>query len=215
VCTDDDCEAPDGWISEMAALLEACPDAAIAFCAVLALPHDRSAGYVPAFHVAKERMLTSLGDARRGIGLGAGMALRRGVILSLGGFDESFGPGARFGSGDDWDLSLRVLLRGWHVYQTARTAIHHFGFRAFAEGRRHAHRDWFAIGAVCAKPIRAGHWSGLRLIVAWFGGDAVRPMLGDLLRFRRPRGFTRVSAFVQGFVRGLARPVDREKLIFR
>ena len=47
------------------------------------------------------------------------MILRRDVVLSLGGFDEAIGPGARFPSGDDWDIAHRVLLNGWHVYETA------------------------------------------------------------------------------------------------
>ena len=71
-------------------------------------------------------------------GLGAGMALRREAVLAFGGFDETFCPGARFASGDDWDISLRAMLCGWQVYDTAGISILHHGFRTLAEGRRPA-----------------------------------------------------------------------------
>ena len=81
------------------------------------------------FERQSDRRLSSLAEARYGIGLGAGMALRREAILSLGGSDETLGPGSRFGSGDDWDLSVRTLLAHWHVYRTAHVSILHHGFR--------------------------------------------------------------------------------------
>jgi GT2 family glycosyltransferase len=136
-------------------------------------------------------------------------------VLAFGGFDETFGPGARFASGDDWDISLRALLRGWHVYDTARLSVLHHGFRTLAEGRDHARRDWIAIGALCAKPIRAGHMSAVILPVWFFGAQALWPPLRDVLRLRRPSGLSRIVGFVRGFVNGLRTPVDRKTLVFR
>jgi GT2 family glycosyltransferase len=182
---------------------------------VTADSYDTSAGYVPAYERRTDRVLTSVGDARRGIGLGAGMALRRDAILALGGFDETFGPGSRFGSGDDWDLSLRALLGGWQVYDTAELSIVHHGFRTFSEGRAHALRDWIAIGALCAKPIRALRWSAVTVAVWLFSAEALWPPLRDLLRLRKPSGASRITGFVRGFVHGLRTPVDRATLVFR
>ena len=70
--------------------------------------------------------------------MGAGMAVRREVLLEVGGFDELFGPGARFMSADDVDVAVRVLLRGWHVYTTGDRRVVHHGFRTLREGRDHA-----------------------------------------------------------------------------
>jgi glycosyltransferase involved in cell wall biosynthesis len=215
VCTDDDCEAAPGWIVQMALALEEQPAAAILFCNVLAGPHDHIAGYVPGFERRTDRRLSSILDARHGLGLGAGMALRRDVVLSLGGFDETFGPGSRFPSGDDWDISLRALLRGWQVYESARLSILHHGFRTLAEGRAHALRDWRAIGALCAKPIRAGYPTGIVLSVWLFSVQALWPPVLDLLRLRRPAGRSRVVGFIQGFAEGLRTPVDPKTLSFR
>lgn len=213
-CTDDDCEAPRGWVGGMARVLEAHPSAAVAFCNVEAVPHDHTQGYVPTYRCQRSRLLTEIGDTCEGHGLGAGMVLRRDVIMKLGGFDEAVGPGARFPSGDDWDISHRALLIGHHVYETSELSILHDGFRSFAEGRQHARRDWMAIGAVCAKPLRAGHWSILRVVAVELGANAVWPLVQDALSLKVPRGFGRVEAFVRGFVGGLLTPVDRKQLLF-
>jgi glycosyltransferase involved in cell wall biosynthesis len=215
VCTDDDCVAPPGWVPAMADVMAGQPKAAIVFCNVTAPPYDPQAGYVPTYVRHENRLVRSIGATVGGHGLGAGMALRRELILQFGGFDESMGPGARFASGDDWDITARVLLRGWQVYETSELTIVHHGFRTFEEGRDHALRDWIAIGAVCAKPLRAGHWSAV-VVPAWeFSAHALWPPLSDLLRGKRPRGYSRILGFLRGFAEGLATPVDRETLLFR
>jgi glycosyltransferase involved in cell wall biosynthesis len=215
VSTDDDCEVPPGWAAGMARALEAQPTAAIVFCAVTAGPHDRASGYIPAFEPRRSRLLCSIGASSGKLGLGAGMAVRRAAVLALGGFDESFGPGARFGSGDDWDVAQRLLLSGWHVYETDHLSIVHHGFRTFAEGSDHARRDWIAIGALCAKPLRAGHFDAIVVPLWYFSVLAVWPPLRDLLRLRKPSGLSRIVGFSRGFRQGLRTPVDRKTLLFR
>jgi len=214
VCTDDDCQAPRNWMSDMARALESQPTAAMAFCQVMAVAHDRGAGYVPAYNLVQSRMLRSISDMCGGLGLGAGMALRRDFVRSIGGFDESFGPGSRFPSADDWDLAIRSLLRGWHVFETAELSIEHDGFRTFQEGREHARRDWIALGAVCAKPLRAGYWKAAVVPVWLFSTRAIWPPIADALALRRPRGVDRILAFVTGFARGLRSRVEAETLRF-
>jgi glycosyltransferase involved in cell wall biosynthesis len=214
VCTDDDCEAPPGWVSQMAQTLKEQPSAAVLFCNVHPVPYDRAAGYVPAYERKSSRLVKSVAATCAGHGIGAGMALRRDAVLELGGFDEAIGPGAPFLAGDDWDIANRALLRGWHVYETADVSIVHDGFRSFAQGREHARRDWYGMGAVCAKPLRAGHVSIVIPAVWVFALDAVWPPLADLLKLRKPRGLTRIVAFLQGFARGLRTPIDPKKLVY-
>jgi glycosyltransferase involved in cell wall biosynthesis len=214
ICTDDDCEAPPAWIEGMACALESQPTAVVAFCSVVPVAHDVNAGYVPAYQLKKNRLLRSVSAICGGLGIGAGMALRRDFALSMGGLDESFGPGARFPSADEWDICMRALLSGAHVYETAELSILHDGFRTFAEGRQHARRDWIALGAVCAKPLRAGYLRAA-VVPAWlFSTRAVLPPIVDLLHFRKPRGAGRIVAFVQGFAVGLGTRVDRATLRF-
>jgi GT2 family glycosyltransferase len=214
VLTDDDCEAPPGWVNDMARILNAQPDVAILFCNVVAASHDSQAGYVPTHERTEIRLLKSVAGLRHGLGLGAGMAVRRHVALELGGFDESFGPGARFPSADEWDLSIRALLSGWQVLETPALSIVHDGFRSFAEGREHARRDWLALGAVCAKPLRAGHLRAAIVPLIFFPRRALLPPISDLLRRRRPTGLGRITSFLRGFAEGMRTPMDPKTLRF-
>jgi glycosyltransferase involved in cell wall biosynthesis len=214
VCTDDDCVVPRRWAADMANTLEARPSAAIVFCRVVAVPHDPSAGYVPVYDPPASRLLRSVVDMRNGPGLGAAMAVRRDFLSGLGGFDESFGPGGRFPSADEWDLCMRALLKGWQVYETTALAVEHDGFRSFAEGRAHARRDWLALGAVCAKPLRAGYLSASIVPLWFFPTRALWPPVSDILHLRKPRGLGRITAFLSGFARGLSTSVDPVTLRF-
>ena len=215
VCTDDDCQTPPRWVTSMAQALQSQPSAVIAFCQVLPVAHDRSAGYVPAYVFKKNRLLRTIRAICGGLGLGAGMAVRRDFALAIGGFDEAFGPGARFPSADEWDLAIRALLTGKHVYETADLGIVHDGFRTFEEGLSHARRDWVAIGAVCAKPLRAGHLAAAIVPIWLLTTRALLPPIADLTHFRKPRGLGRILAFARGFAEGFTTPVDRKTLRFR
>src|SRR5687767_5343358 len=66
---------------------------------------------------------------RRGLPLGAGMAVRRAAYDDLHGFDELLGPGAVFGAAEDNDLSWRGLLQGWATVYTGDVEVVHDGFR--------------------------------------------------------------------------------------
>jgi glycosyltransferase involved in cell wall biosynthesis len=214
VCTDDDCEAPPGWVTGMARALESQVTAVVAFCNVVPVPHDANLGYVPSYQLNESRLLRSVSDICKGLGIGAGMAIRRDFALAMGGLDETFGPGARFASADDWDIAMRALLSGKHVYETAELSIVHDGFRTFEEGRKHARRDWIGIGAMCAKPLRAGHIRAVTVPIWLFSTKALWPPIADVLHLRTPRGLGRITAFLQGFGAGLRTPVDRKTLRF-
>ena len=213
VCTDDDCEAEPGWVGAMATVFEEAPSAAVAFCRVEAPPYD------PDCRLRARVDRTEAGGAfgqRSSSGRGAWEPAWQCVarcMLELGGFDELFGPGARFMSADDVDVAVRVLLRGWHVYTTGDRRVVHHGFRTLQEGRDHARRDYVGIGAACAKPIRAGQ---LRAVVLplWEFAHALWPPIADVLHLRRPRGLARITGFIEGFAGGMRLRVDAKTLLF-
>jgi GT2 family glycosyltransferase len=212
VCTDDDCEVPPGWVTGMARVLQSQPAAAIAFGRVIAAPHDRHSGYVPVVELRGRRLVRSTLGACGGLGGGAAMALRRDFIRSIGGFDESFGPGARFPGAEEGDMALRALIAGQYVYETNELTIVHYGFRTFEEGRKHAQRDWIGIGALCAKPLHAGCLRAAMVPLWFFLSRAVWPPFADMLRLRRPAGLARIVGFLRGFGEGLKTPVDRKTM---
>ena len=208
--TDDDCEVDPGWIAGMNSLFNGRPGVAMVFCNVVAGPHDERAGYVPAYACERTRLLRSPIDTMSGRGIGAGVGFRRDALLAIGGFDDKMGPGSRFQACEDWDAELRVLLKGWDVLHTADQTVVHHGFRTFAEGRDHTRRDWLGIGACLGKLARTGRPS-IWLLSGWeLGANAVFPLLVDMGRFRRPRGFQRIVSFCRGFAKGLTAPIDIE-----
>jgi hypothetical protein len=212
--TDDDCEVPANWAADMAAILDQDPRAALVYCNVVAEPYDRSAGYVPTYERRQSRTLRSPLATCRGRGLGAGIGYRRDAVLSVGGFDTFMGPGSKFPSADDTDIELRVLLKGWHVVDTAEVAVVHHGFRTFVDGRDHAIRDWIALGACLGKLTRTMHPSAL-VLAAWeFSAHAVMPPVIDVVHLRKPRGLQRIVSFCRGFAKGLTTPVDFRTMRF-
>jgi hypothetical protein len=199
---------------DMARALDSQPTAAVVFCNVVPIHHDPMLGYVPAYVVKKNRLLRSVRSVCKGLGIGAGIAVRRDFALAMEGFDQKFGPGARFPSADDWDIALRALLSGRHVYETSDISIVHDGFRTFKEGRQHTQRDWIALGGVCAKPLRAGRIEALVVPVCLLLTKAIWPAIADALHLRKPRA-GRIVPFFLGFAAGLRMPVDRKTLRFR
>jgi GT2 family glycosyltransferase len=221
VHTDDDCEAPPEWAAGMADALRRSPDVALVFSNVIAGPFDPSAGCIPDYEGQKTRVLSSVLAMCRGRGngvpswpIGASMAYRRDAIEAIGNFDRALGAGSRFRSAEDWDMQLRVLLRGWKVLQTPDVFVVHHGFRTWAEGREHTGRDWFGNGAVVGKLLRVGRPSFI-LVAAWVLAREIlsQPVL-DLLHGRRPRGLLRITSFIRGVVTAFGARIDRETMCF-
>ena len=151
---DDDVTVGPNWAADFARSLAGMNDVAVAFCAVEAAHHDESAGFIPDHLVHHSQTVRSVSFKSLIEGIGAGMAVRREAVLELGGFDETLGPGAPFRSGEDRDIAIRALMRGWSVCSTADASVTHHGFRTWDEGRQLTRRDWFGIGATYAKPVK-------------------------------------------------------------
>jgi GT2 family glycosyltransferase len=211
VFTDDDCEVQPDWLEGILRPFETMPDVGLVFTNVIALDHDRSQGYIPDFVRDSSRVVPSVRSLVDGWGLGAAMAIRREVFVTIGGADEYLGPGGLFPSADDLDLELRVMLMGWRVYECADVYVIHRGFRNWEEGRAHTVRDWSGIGGCVVKLLRArrGEVLGFVLLVLW--KKVFLSLLTDIVHLRKPR-IRRLTAFVGAFVHGLRMPIDAEQL---
>lgn len=56
------------------------------------------------------------------------LAFPRKIIDEIGGFDENFGVGAKFGAGEETDLLLRAYRKGYRVFFNKKSkAIHPYG----------------------------------------------------------------------------------------
>jgi glycosyltransferase involved in cell wall biosynthesis len=58
-------------------------------------------------------------------GTGANFALRREVLLALGGFDEGLGVGSKAGGGEDIDMFVRVILAGHSLAYEPSAVVWH------------------------------------------------------------------------------------------
>ena len=212
--TDDDCVVPANWVTTMVDELEAAPDAGLVYCSVAPGPHDASVGTIPNHVYTRRRTMRSVWSAWRSIGMSAGLAGRRDVLLQLDGFDPSLGPGSVHQCAEDHDLALRALSKGIAVIETPATEVVHLGYRTFSEFRALTDRDWFGLGACHAKHahLRTRGLVGLvgyNLIVR-----ATLAPLRPLLMLRRPAGLRRLPAYARGFVAGWRVGVDRSSGFF-
>jgi GT2 family glycosyltransferase len=212
--TDDDVTVRPDWARNFVCELAPLERVAVGFCRVEAAPHDVTQGFIPDHEVERPVLVRSLLSKSRARGIGAGMAVRRGAVLAIGGFDEQLGPGAPLRSGEDRDLAARALTTGWWVYQTPDAAVVHHGFRTWAEGRELTRRDWYGIGAAYSKQLKCGHIAILAVLAhevlyAGFVRPAALALVG-----RGSIGIRRVVYFLEGLGRGLRTPVDRRTALF-
>ncbi|MEP1125118.1 MAG: glycosyltransferase [Ilumatobacter sp.] len=205
---DDDVTVPEDWARRFHAAVSSAEKVAVAFCRVDPGEHDIQLGFIPDHAVGELRVVRSLMTKSLARGIGAGMAVRRKHVLSIGGFDELLGPGARLRSAEDRDLAARVLAAGWWVLQTPDAVVLHHGFRTWEQGRGLTRRDWYGIGAAYAKQLKCRNLGILPVIaheVLWFG--LIKPVF-YFATGRRYNGLRRIGYFVEGLVVGLRIPVD-------
>ena len=198
--TDDDCEVAADWVREMVNAFRVNPEIGVVFGNVIAGPHDRSQGFIPAYQQAEPFLARSISEKHRIEGIGASMGIRRRAWNTLRGFDENFGAGSRFRSAEELDFTVRALLSGYAAYAAPAVRVVHYGFRNWASGQALVWGYLYGIGAMFGKLLRAGHWSVLALMwhLAWrWAFD--RPVV-DL--GHNPPRMLRLNAFCRGFIAG-------------
>jgi glycosyltransferase involved in cell wall biosynthesis len=213
--TDDDCDAPTDWIAKMVAAFQRYPQVACVFCDVAQGPFDSAKGFIPYCIHEKESLVTHISKYEPGVGIGAGMGLRRPVAQQIGGFDPLLGAGMELASGEEVDLVLRLLLNGYHVYHTKSTSVVHHGFRTYEEGRKLTRSYMYGSSALYAKLIKCGHWSVLPLFlqVIWISVFVV--IWDNLRRGKIPPVLGRIEYLFKGFIRGCHMPVNQKAGTFR
>ncbi|NTW02978.1 MAG: glycosyltransferase family 2 protein [Oscillochloris sp.] len=213
--TDDDCSVPGNWLTVLESVFVLNPRVTVAFSSVEPGPHDPTAGFVPAYTCHRSRMMRNFWDKCFSRCIGASMAVRRECILNMGGFDEMLGAGALFTSAEDADIAVRALAMGQWIYETADTFVIHYGFRTWQEGKALAQRDWLGIGACYGKPLRAGFWKILIIILYEIIVSCFLEPMKPVLKLRRPRGLGRMLAFFSGFIRGMYCPMDYIQMTYQ
>ncbi|MBV9290909.1 MAG: glycosyltransferase, partial [Frankiales bacterium] len=110
VFVDDDVTVGEGWRERLVAPFS---DRAVAFVAGR-MAAAQSGGRPLAVRLGSRAYPVALGDPHPGAS--GNLAVRRGVLADVGGFDERLGPATWFAGAEDHDLLDRILLtgaRGW------------------------------------------------------------------------------------------------------
>jgi GT2 family glycosyltransferase len=206
---DDDCEAPTNWLRELAAAFAVDSRIGIVFGNVFPGPHDPTAGFIPVYVRNEPFLAKSIRDKHRVEGISACMGLRRSVWEMIRGFDEMLGAGAHFQSAGEVDITIRVLLAGYFVYETPEITVLHHGFRNWEQGKWLMYRYWYGTGATLAKHLICGHWPIVPLLarLAWrwaFGVSQVAAGFG-----KNSHKWFRLATFIRGFVTGAITPIDK------
>lgn len=205
---DDDVRVEPGWAAAMARCLAAHPDASF----VTGRIDPDNTGSTMTVAVKDDEEPRDFGLADGGvIGHSASLALRRTVLVEIGGFDESLGAGARFLGAEDTDLFDRLLGSG-HTgrYEPAARATHE-QWRRIRQWVRLQHSYGVGGGARLAKLVRTDR---RRLRVAmrddlWTWGVAQLP--GEMVRgdgYRALGTVLRLLGVARGFVTAIVVPVD-------
>jgi glycosyltransferase involved in cell wall biosynthesis len=209
--TDDDCEVLPDWIDKVIAEFDTDPALGCVFGRVDAGSYNPAEVYVPVCAIERTKTIHDLDELLTmpgwgNFGMGANMALRREVVDRLLGWDACIGPGAKFGSGDDHDMSVRVLRAGYAIRFSPAPRVIHYGFRRLSTTGGDQRRTWYGVGGVFAKHLRCGalYKGGLRGPVYQLRSCAV-----SVLRGRKPYGLSYVASWCRGLAAGLVHPVNR------
>jgi glycosyltransferase involved in cell wall biosynthesis len=125
---DDDVRVWPGWASALRACLDDHPEAAFITGRVTVPEHQRDA-HRPVAVADHDHSLEFAGVDTAVLGHGANMAVRRQPFDAVGGFDESFGPGARYRAAEDHDLFDRLLAAGFAGRYEPSVAAEHEQWR--------------------------------------------------------------------------------------
>jgi len=212
--TDDDCTVERNWVETIVRIFEESEETAVIFSSVTPAEYDTQFGVIPSYEYDEERTISSLPGYYRSIGMGAGMSVRRDAVLGIGGFDKHLGPGSPFKSGEDHDIAVRALLKGWSVRETKQVAVTHYGYRTLSQFRELTGRDWFSIGAVYAKSMKAGNPSVIVLLVYNLLVRGIWLPLTLVFQFKKPQGFKRSVYLLRGFFAGLKTPVKKDMILY-
>jgi GT2 family glycosyltransferase len=210
VFTDDDC-APDAhWLD---ALSREFADPTVG--AVTGSVRPVGQGFSSAL-TSPERTVFRYPTRGEPIGHGANMAMRRALLVDIGGFDERLGAGAQLRSADDWDVFFRVLRRGYRIVYTPESTIRHEQWRSSREAL--TTRYGYALGgaALATKLARLGgpdDRAQSRVLTRKRlreGGTAVLRGIVTLKWFRLAAGVATLAGQLRGTVSGRRSRVSGE-----
>jgi GT2 family glycosyltransferase len=204
--TDDDCLLTPGTVEALTAFFNQEPQLALAFGTVHADEPTSAAGFIPTHYPQAELILRRPISKLRDRGIGACMAVRKEMSLSLGGFDERLGAGGRFPSFEEGEFSYRVLKAGYYVGHLPAARVVHEGLRTWSVGPAYAYHTYRGVGAAYALHARRGDGVATLLLMQQVFSLIAR-MATNTFR-RRPKGFTALRGLISGAAQAMRSTLD-------
>lgn len=202
--TDDDCTPAPDWLERSLTTFETHESVGLLFGNVIAYDHDDHDVFVPA---REYRRATSYrGPVMRShgvIGMGANMVVRRSALATTGLFDEDLGPGGRLRTGEDCELTYRMLRHGHVVLCDHELDVVHHGGRSIVGdvAADYVIDSYFAIGAGYGKHMRTGDVRAAAVALHELSRAGVLA-LASIVRRRRPFHVRRITGLVRGVIAG-------------
>lgn len=209
VLIDDDMLVEAVWLRELLGGLPDTPEA-LATGRVLAAPAEVAGTVVPsAALVERAAPAVYRGPQELDVVPGANVAVHRGLVLGLGGYDERLGAGTRFSAADDNDMGHRLLVAGCEVHHVPSAIVLHRAWRPRGELVRLRWRYGRGKGAFYAKHAGLSERHVLRR-AARDVAARLRRALGALAR--SPRTSVAELVSVAGMLSGALDWIVRERI---
>ncbi len=184
--TDDNCLVTEDWLSELVAELSR-PEIAGVFGRMLPYGYTRRAGTESALKNATNRTVYEGMAPLWYVGHGGNMAFRREALASIGGFGLLRGAGCVLRSGEDADITYRLLASGRRVSYTPRALTYHMLWRESSAQKEMERSYAIGAGALLAKLLWCGDLSALRLLLVWTWELGARRLAAGLRAARQRR----------------------------
>jgi GT2 family glycosyltransferase len=200
--TDDDCIAPEDWLTEVEKAFKANPNVDLVYGQVLvpadAVARGMTEGIIPTWAIPNRRIL----DRRHFTvaGMGANFAARRSLFDEVGLFDEVLGGGGPLESSQDFDFVYRVFREGHATLLEPDVKVYHYGYREWTAWHATLRCYGIGVGGFYTKHMRLGDMYAAALLFK----AIVRPVLRALRHILMPHRWAAGDAiFVRGVVDGM------------
>jgi GT2 family glycosyltransferase len=127
---DDDVLVSADWLDNLLSALAAAGPKCVVTGRVRAGIPEVAGGFCPSSIVDDAPAVYSRPTIARDVLFTGNMAMYRGALLEVGGFDERLGPGTRFPAAEDNDLAFRLLKADYQIAYVPDAVIYHRAWRS-------------------------------------------------------------------------------------
>ncbi len=152
------------------------------------------------------------------VGHGGNMAFRRSVLMEMGAFDPLLGAGGVLCSGEDADITYRLLAAGRRVVYSAAALVYHKEWKDWSSRRSMERAYGIGAGAMLMKYVRCSDLYAVKLLATWIWQLGVRRVGAGLLKWRSPKvvqlGCLQLVYPWLGVLKSLRYPIDRRLTLY-